>query len=188
MSYVERLKNLVYNGAAWIEQLADASSSATITLDFAHHEIHEGEHYTVADFTDLANGATYNLLFVTPDTTVRIHMLFQVATEAEATITLFEDTTTSSDGTAITEVCNRRDASGGTADLVVTHTPTITGDGTQLARGKTGSGRQLGGEIRGEDEWILDQNSKYMLRITNDTATNNWVSWLIAWYEHTDDA
>lgn len=188
MSYVGRIRNLIYNGAAWIEMLADPTSSGVITVDFAHHEIHEGDHYTVADFTDLGNGATYNILIVTPNTAVRTHLLFQVTTEGETTITLFEDTTTSSDGTAITEVCNRRDASGGTAGTVVTHTPTITGDGTQIARSKTGSGMKAGGAIRGDDEWILDQNSKYMLRITNDTAVNNWASWVITWYEHTDDA
>ena len=187
MSYFERVKNLLFNGADWVEQLADASFSAAVVIDPAHHEIHEGDHYTCADFTDLGNGATYNVLLVTPDTASRVHMTFQFATESEATVTLFEDTTTSNDGTPITCYNNRRD-SVNTAALVLTHTPTITGDGTQLARGKSGSGKQVGGEIRGENEWILDQDSKYMLRITNDTALANWVSWLLSWYEHTDDA
>ena len=43
-----------------------------------------------------------------------------------------------------------------------------------------------GGASRGVSEWILKQNVSYLLKLTNLTATNNYASVHLDWYEHTD--
>lgn len=62
--------------------------------------------------------------------------------------------------------------------------PTVTNDGTQLAAYKLGSGRSVGGTERSDSEIILKANTKYAMKIVNDTNSNNWFAYLIDWYEH----
>jgi hypothetical protein len=51
----------------------------------------------------------------------------------------------------------------------------------------TGSGASrlaAGGKVRGDSEFILKQNTKYLINITSLSAANN-ISASFAWYEHT---
>lgn len=162
----------------------DPSTEAMPTVEYAHHEIHEGDHYFVKGWMDLTNAQVFDFLATTPDTLKWAHMLVAFSSESEAHVTIYEGTTTSADGTAVTAV-NRNRNSTNTAGLVVTHTPTITDVGTQIVSYKMGSMQKSGGEARGNNELILKQNTKYLIRITNDTALNNWFDYLADWYEHT---
>ncbi|MDA3802827.1 MAG: hypothetical protein PF488_02935 [Patescibacteria group bacterium] len=47
-------------------------------------------------------------------------------------------------------------------------------------------GKQAGGTVRANNEVVLKRNTKYLIRITNDTTSDNWVNYLADWYEHTD--
>lgn len=163
----------------------DKATRSIQTIDYAHHEIHEGDHYFVKGWMDLTNAQVFDFLATTPDTLKWAHMLVEFSAEAESHITIYEGTTTSADGTAVTAV-NRDRNSSNTAGLVVTHTPTITGVGTQIASYKMGSSQKTGGTVRANAELILKQNTKYLIRITNDTALNNWFDYLADWYEHTN--
>jgi len=163
----------------------DASTESLQVIDYAHHEIHSGSHFYIKNYMDLTNAQVFDFLAVTPDTLKWAHMLVEFNFEAEAHIQVYEGTTTSNDGTTVTPV-NRNRNSSTTPTVSIYHTPTVTDVGTLIAGYKTGSGNKVGGEIRGSNELILKQNTKYLIRLTNDTALNNWVDYLADWYEHTD--
>ena len=42
-----------------------------------------------------------------------------------------------------------------------------------------------GGDARSDGEWVLKQNTKYLIVVTSG-ADNNNVSLVLGWYEHTD--
>lgn len=176
------LPTVIYSEDA-IPLFIDPSTEAMPTVEYAHHEIHEGDHYFVKGWMDLTNGQVFDFLATTPDTLKWAHMLVEFGAEAESNITIYEGTTTSADGTPVTAV-NRDRNSSNTAGLVITHTPTVTGVGTQIASYKMGSMQKSGGTVRANAELILKQNTKYLIRITNDTALNNWLDYLADWYEH----
>lgn len=186
---MSRWKNLVArwgSGAGETDDVRmDASTNSLQTITYEHHEIHSGSMFFIGSYTNLGNGAVYDILFVTPNTTEYAHMIFQIATEAEAMFQYYEGTTTSNDGTAMTTFCRNRQKDN-TASVLFYHTPTVTSVGTLVGDGIFGSGKQAGGQIRDSQEFVLKPNTKYMLRVTNNTVTANWYDWFFDWYEHTD--
>ncbi len=164
----------------------DAATHALMTIDYAHHEIHSGSHFFIKDYVDsLSNGQVYDFLVIVPDTLKRPHTLIHFDFEAEATYELYEGTTVSDNGTALTSFNNNRNSATAATTLAY-HTPTVTGVGTRIAGSITGSRRRVGGDIRSEGELILDQANTYLLRITNNTTSSNWMDYHFVWYEHTD--
>jgi len=161
----------------------DPTTHSLQFIDFAHCILHNGDHYYVKDWVDLTNGQVLDFLFVTPDTTKWAHLLISFGFEAEANISVYESATTSNNGTPIT-VFNRNRNSANTNTSLVYSAPTVTGTGTLIARYKAGSSRSVGGDIRAEGELVMKQNTKYLVRITNDTVTNNWCGYLADWYEY----
>lgn len=159
------------------------------TISYPHHEVHAGTAFVVADIQTLNDGVSFEYLLQTPDTTKWVHALIKCAGSYDTKVTLFEATTKTT-GTTMTEI-NRNRNSANTAGLVVTHTPGGAGDGTQLWTARFGNDSgpaSLGsgvGQIRGDNEWMLQQNAAYLLRVTSYTDNNN-ISIEIDWYEHTD--
>ena len=47
-----------------------------------------------------------------------------------------------------------------------------------------GSGKKASGAAEHSNEWILEQDEEYMLRMESTAA--GWVSWHLSWYEHTN--
>ena len=125
---------------------------------------------------------------MTPDTTKWAHLVGSVVTEAEAHVYFYEGATLSNGaGTAVTAY-NRNRNSATAATVTVTHTPSIAATGTLIFETHFGSGRGVGGQVRAVEEWVLDQNQTYLLRVTNATALNNYIAINLNWYEHTDAA
>lgn len=175
--------NVTPFAASGTEYLQDEISGSYTQISFAHHEIHDGCHFLNKDWLSLSNGQVYDILIVTPNTAKWGHFLFEMDSQAEANVSLYIGTTTSSDGTAMT-VFNRNLNSVTANGILMYHTPTISAVGTLGPRYKLGSGNKIGGEVRASNEVILAPNTKYLFRITNDTALANWINWLFDWYEH----
>ena len=160
-----------------------------IVIDVEHHEIHCGDSYRAIRKVDLGNGASDNILITVPNETgteltqKKYHLTIQLDTELEADYSFYEAPTTTANGTAMT-FYNRNRNSAFTTGLTIHHTPTVTADGTLLDGDHWGSGRNAGGAQRGELEWVLKNNTKYLLRITNSTSNNNYISWKIDHYIH----
>lgn len=162
----------------------DEVSGAVMVLDYAHHEIHEGDMYHVSGTATKGIGESYDLLFVTPDTARWAHLVGVVIGSGETAVTFYEGGTITG-GTAVTPY-NRNRNSENTPTTLVYHTPSVSDPGTALFTGTFGAGSRSGGEAREFDEWVLKRNTKYLLRMTS-AATGNDLSWAINWYEHTQE-
>ena len=126
-----------------------------------------------------------NLLFVTPDSTIYAHWTLTAQTTGAAIVQIFEGTTASSNGTAVTRL-NRNRNSTNTSTTLAFHTPTITADGTKMSEkylGSEGFKESTGQGVRGDSEFILKRNTKYLVRCT---AISDDIKCAIGgdWYEH----
>lgn len=169
----------------------DKYTRAIATIDYAHHEVHDGDDFFVSYYDDDVDSAqTVEILVVTPDTTKWGHFRYRIRSTLVTTLQIYEGTTTTNDGTGLTE-WNADRNSATAATLALYHTPTVAGggDGTLIFSDKWGiaSGQQVrvGGESAEFDEIILDQNRKYLIRLTSGT-NDNVISVKCRWYEHTN--
>lgn len=166
----------------------DGITRGLLAVDYVHHEIHEGDAFVAAYGQDVAGSGELNILLTTPDTAKYAHCVLQVVTESEAHVYLYENPTISAAGTAVPSY-NRNRNSATVAGLTITHTPTVTATGAViLLEQHFGSGKGVGGNERGAEEWILKRNEQTLIRVTNMTASNNQIWVTINWYEHTNVA
>ena len=76
-----------WNGTNWQPVRLDAATRATQVIDYAHHEIHAGSHYTLSyAVADIGAATTptdiMSLSFTTPDTTKWLHMVVSATSVA----------------------------------------------------------------------------------------------------------
>jgi hypothetical protein len=162
----------------------DTFNEALITQDEIHANIHRGVFYTISDLLlALTNGSNEDLLLVTGDTPV--HARITLSTSAQALVRFYEDTTTSNNGTVL-PARNRNRVSTNTAAMTSSRAPTVTGVGTLLYEGflPGGSKNQATGDQSSTfEEWVLKANSKYLIRVTNNSGGNEDLSLAIDFYE-----
>lgn len=170
------------------EQPTDETTGALKTIDYAHHEIHDGSHFK-AGYQDITMDTDdiIALVFTTPDSTKFMHWTMTAQTTGAATIQLFSGPTLSAEGTAVTPF-NRNQNSDKESVMVVRHTPTITLNGTKISEkwvGGVGFKETIGGETRGSSEIILKRNTQYLILCT---ANADGIKCAIGgdWYEHTN--
>lgn len=166
----------------------DPATHAMIGVTYAHHEIHDGNSFVVSEQVQLADAGTREYRIATPNTTRWAHMIVVIDGSLDTTVEIYE-TTTKTAGTAMT-ARNRNRNSANAATTTITHTPGGAGDGTLIwttrfgnDSGPAGKGG-TGGGSRGVDEWVLKQNTAYLIRITSNSADNN-VATQFDWYELT---
>jgi len=169
----------------------DATTGAVKSIDYAHNEVHGGDHFTFTAYdTDTDDGDTLVYTIVTPNTTKWSHFIFQVDGQLVTQVDLYEaDTRTN--GAEQTVYNNNRNSSD-TATLKIYAAGAGTADGTLIFKDyfgiSTGGGVNKitgGGQSRGDAEWVLKQNTKYLFRIESHTD-NNVISIKLSWYEHTN--
>ena len=171
----------------------DSSTSAVEIIDYAHHEVHSGSHYTYcANSSDLDTSAVLDRIITVPDTAKWPHMVIAVFGALHTRFELYEGTTHTTNVSQ--NIYNNNRNSSNTAGLTI-HTSNDDGAVVTLIMDMewgvdTGTGTNLiagGGGARGDSEWILKQNTKYLFRIESQTD-NNVVNMCLSWYEHTDNA
>ena len=188
----------------------DSTTKATKTVAYAHNEIHGGSAYN-AHFNNTTTSDDDHrtaIAFKTPNTTKWAHAEFHVSASSPAEVFLLEAPTivaTATAGTAVTSFNRNRNSSNVSGILSIDSTPVatkyntfneaelvteqFTGVGTELdsitLAGGTGP-RVVGGASRGEHEWVLKQNTIYILYIQNIGANANVHTIGIDWYEHTN--
>lgn len=158
-----------------------------IDIDATHARIHQGANFEISDVAtgvDIATPKQY--LFITPNTKTRIHFTFNIETEPGCTVEFFEDTTVTGNGTTLSIINNRRDIAD-TSEMLAFYDPTVTADGTLLSIQRSGTavaggGGKIGGHVSHLDEFILDVNSKYQIKIT-PLANTTAISIQCDWYE-----
>lgn len=172
-------------------QQVDQYTGALTVIAETHRMTHEGfVFHADRKVTGLADAGTDDMLIAVPAATFpHMHRIRINTGKGDIDITLYEGTTTSADGTAVTSFVTNRN-SANTPDVVITHTPTVTGVGTAIHSAwipptATGVGQSAEG-VRGAEqgeEWLLKPSTKYLLRVTNNSGStiDLWVELL--WYE-----
>ena len=165
----------------------DGSTHSLQVVDYEHHEIHSGSHYFWEDAEEIANGASFLTVMVTPDSTKWIHFFMEATSEGETDYKLYEGISTSSDGTGVNTYNSNRN-SGNTSGMTISTGPSDAevSAGSLITHDIIGSGKKAGGTSRDSNEIILKQNTKYLWLIDNTSGAANNVSWVFEWYEHTD--
>lgn len=162
----------------------DEAVGSAIFIDHDHHAVHEGESYTAFYVANaVGSGSNVDIRMLPPNTSTRIHLVWNVWTNEESEFYLYEAGNVTG-GTGLTAY-NRDRNSGNTATLTVAHTPTVTTTGTLIHHayfGNTAATTHIGGEGHSQNERILGQNVTYLLRVTSRAAGDD-ISILLEWYE-----
>lgn len=163
----------------------DKATNTLQVIDYAHHEIHAGSHFLYTDSAELASGATQDYLITTPNTAKWAHMVFILEGSAITTFQLYEGSDKT--GTTLQGVGNSNRNSATVAGVTI-HKGTSGGttDGTLIHQYKGGAASaqsRAPTDTRNDEEIILKQNTKYILRITSGTNAN-LTNVNLSWYEH----
>ncbi len=158
---------------------------ALIVQDTIHDKVHTGEMFHIDRFVEgVADDGNIEIL-IQGAAGVIPHFRMATAVGGESFISLFEGTTFSGAGTPITAF-NRNRGSALVSGLTIGHTPTLTVAGTELGSillpGGSG-GNANGGSDQGFQEWILDADVDYLVRLQNISGGAVSLGLLLNWYE-----
>ena len=164
----------------------DPYTGCLVTIDEAHRELHDGDHYSYFDSVTIANNGTQDYLIQTIPTRPWIHFVFDADGTAITQFQLYEG----ADRTPTTlqsPINNNRNSN---------HTPTVkvykgqtagTTDGTLILQYKSGTSSgpstRTNSAYRSDSEIILKQGITYIFRVTSGTD-GNLVNVSFKWYEN----
>jgi len=165
-------------------------SGAYRTIEVEHAKIHDGLAYMHNGAHNIANGVTqYHLLKNPAFNYPHLRIVTTDVTIAPAVISLYETPTTTADGTTATTFNYNRN-SANTSSLLMYENPTVTAVGTLLESvlipsggGGGGSSKPGGFGIDLPTEWILKQNTNYLVAITNNSGSTIDAYVHFFWYE-----
>jgi hypothetical protein len=161
-------------------------------IDYAHHEIHDGSHFTLAGSVSIGLNAAYDIQITTPNTTKWAHFLLEFDVTDTTNWYVYENVTIAQAGTGLTPWNNDRNSA--TTATVVTkgianasvadaNVDTAVAGATTLESGVVGANKTAG-SVNRENEIILKQNEDYSIRFVGTAATT--VHYRLNWYEHTN--
>ena len=162
----------------------DAVSNALITIDFPHHEVHEGHAYECSVYdSSVANLGTLILGFTIP-AGVAAHLAYDGGAGGDATIEFLEGPTFAGGTPQPVYNLNRNHPDSAVAALL---DPTLGGTPTTLQATflPGGSGPQAQGTVvspRAGLEWITRPATTYAVRLTNLSGQAQPANIRIAFY------
>lgn len=166
------------------KETIDSEYKASVSITGFHFKTHEGQAYIVSNkFAAVADDAVADIYIEVP-ADIEPHIVFHRDIEGDADVELFEDTTVSADGTALTSFNLNRN-SANTSTISFFHTPTVTSPGTQLFLewNAAGSGGQTAGSEGTFDEFELAKGKNYLLRVTNRSGGAKNIGIFARYYE-----
>lgn len=167
-----------------------------VMIPVEHHEIHCGDSYEAHYTGDLGNGATDVFAIIVPNegltetepgaeqSVKQYHLKYVIDTELESSIEIYEGATLTANGTAISIFNRNRNATTFNDFLGFYLTPTVTDNGTLIYEKRLGSDRKIGGTAGRASEYVLKDNTTYLVRITNQTSNENYYNIEIDYYVH----
>jgi hypothetical protein len=168
----------------------DVISALPVTIDFGHHQIHEGESFEYFWASPNLNGQR-NIRFSVPNVPGTLntpHMVVEVISDSALTnLYWYEGTTWTTGGNDdSTRIYNRNRNSLTTATLVIYTSGTLalnpTTVGANFWQDVLFSGKYASSvESRTMTEWVLKSNTEYMFRIVTTDASNVLARFM--WYE-----
>lgn len=161
----------------------DRLTKALITIDYPHHEIHEGDHFFYTDCLTLASGATQDYMVTVP-VGVYPHMSFEFEGSAITALDVYRYSDKT--GTTLQTIFNNNFNSSNTTTMTI-HKGTSGGttDGTKVwchnGGTSTGASSSSGIASKTDNEMIL-KDGKYIFRLTSGTA-GNLCNIKFGWYQ-----
>lgn len=158
----------------------DGVTGSIQNIKSAHKSVHDGNHYYYTDSIVLGSATSQDYLITTPDTAVRGHLVLNIKGSLSTDVFVHEGADRT--GTTLQTVFNNDRNSVNTPDITC-HKGQSGGttDGTQILSDYFGvSGGDL--VVGRESELILDQNAKYIVRVTSNAASNR-ITTRFDWYE-----
>ena len=185
--------------AAWNQTLnIDWITNALRTLDYTHHEIHSWSMYSICHSNaSLASWSTINIYMKTWSVSDKwAHLVVATSWSWAYDIEILEGSTVTDDSwNQSIPIYNRNRNSANTSMMrdnawtpnvwVVWTDVTISADWTVLCLQRLWSWRNIWWESRNLWEWILDEDTVYVIRLTSRWAANR-VQIECEWYEHTN--
>jgi hypothetical protein len=169
---------------------------APLTVDIAHHEIHEGDTFSIT-VTDsvAASGHLVQIYLKTPAAATpqkRVHMIIGHEGTGLHSFTITEGIDTIANGAAFVPINRQR----GSAKLTANQAARVGGDdqaggaltyanGDIIWAESAGAGKGQGSSNRGTGEWVLAPNTEYIFELASG-ATSTSIGLSATWYEHTD--
>jgi hypothetical protein len=144
-------------------------ASSVANIPHEHQKVHEGRYFSGGVYNAaLADTTSIEILIQTGAQS--FHAKLESSASGDSLVYIFEGTTFSAAGTAVV-MTNHNRSSAKVFDGTVTHTPTLSTDGTQLSiTGYLAAGTKHaggGGDFGFSNEFILAPNTDYLLRVTN---------------------
>ena len=174
----------------------DYSTAVPIGVDYAHHEVHAGKHFFIAQGYNLpTSGNVRTVFFLTGNDGSLCHMLPSITVNGPGTFRLIE-APSNSVSPATVPLNNRRPSANVSAATWSTSTSALTTDGSSvvlanLILGKSSGGGAnttvIGGNAGSREELILKANTLYGMDFTS-AGDDVDVNFILEWYEHTDKA
>jgi len=170
--------------------LKDGITKADTTIDYAHHEIHDGHHFYMEGYAELGAAGTLFVKLVTPAIGEWAHFKWEIDSVGVLTTTFDEDATGGMVGaTSVIPINNNRNSTNASKMVITTDVTTCTGYGTRISNQKFGfaenPSKATGGGAARDNEVILKQNAVYCRSFTSGSA-NNIINFRASWYEHTN--
>lgn len=160
------------------------SDYAVRIVDTVHVRIHEGKSFIAGGiFNGIANNASIEFLVQVVNV---MHAIADISVSGDCEIHMFENPTWSDVGISAPSFNKNRNSLVVTG-ATLTHSPTITDDGTEFPPnfipGGSG-GNALGGQGKGfESEMLFKPGNSYLLRVTNVSGVAATICPKIEWYE-----
>jgi hypothetical protein len=166
--------------------LVDHDTKALYGIDGPHAMIHDGKAFLTSE-TQTGIAAAAELRYSLAVGSQEAHFTFAVNASLATKIQLYEGTTYSDAGTALSEI-NLNRTSARTATVAVTRNRTVNVLGTKLLEISIPGGEVFRGSVGGGSdrsvEWYLAENEDYLLVLTNIHATDpSDISTELDWYE-----
>jgi hypothetical protein len=159
------------------EQVGQHGLSVT---EYPHKSICDGNVFLASHvFESISDSGTASMQ-VNPHTEDKGIFRFNVSSDGETTIRLFEDPTYSGTGTGVASRNMNRNYSD-TTGWEIHHTPTVSSVGTELQSTKGVGGQKLrasGGVTEGS-YWRLDTNKRYLITVYNTSGSTVDISIMI---------
>jgi len=174
------------HGGEFVALSADRDGSLK-TIQPNEFRVHEGVGFTAGFFWDSTNklvaGGTASMLI---QPAVDSHIVALISSDAGFDLFFYKSTTFSAVGTVVGNI-NKNQVSTNTSAMVISHSPTITDNGSLLGGlvipngGLFGGGGGSAGAFG--SEFIIPAGDKYLLTALNDSGGDAEISVSFEWYE-----
>ena len=164
-------------------------SEPVVITNETHEAVHDGTAYDEQiEISGLGKGASTDIYITTGANFLFVQDIRLYAGEGDIRISLYEDVTVSAPGAAELEpVCRNRDLRS-TPTTVFYQNPTITDIGTSIAEQwlpptQAGTGAEGFRIAIGSDQWLMDNNTAYVIRLLNRSKQSVDLFFDMAWVE-----